>query len=335
LTELSIALQSDKSIFEYSKLAKLIEGYQFDRISVYNDLLYQPAWPALFEIARVTNTIKLGPAAVNPFTSHPINIAGNIALLDELSGGRAYLGMARGSWLDFLGIEPEKPLTALQEAFAAIEHLLFQRNDPKAGQVFPLAGGDSLRWDIQRPAIPKLLGSWGLKTLGRCYPFIDEVKLGGSANPDMARWYLRQADRIRSQLETDKIINLVMGAVSVVDQDSDTASLLARQELALYFPVVARLDPTVRLNKTLQEEIQEAANKFDYDTIAEAIPSNLMTKFAFVGTPEEIVEQCQDLINAGVSCIEFGTPHGIQSREGLALLGEQVLPELKSFMKTR
>ena len=57
---------------------------------VYNDMLFQPAWPALFEIARHTHRVRIGPAAVNPFTCHPITLAGHIALLDEASGGRAY-----------------------------------------------------------------------------------------------------------------------------------------------------------------------------------------------------------------------------------------------------
>ena len=39
----------------------------------------------------------MGPAAVNPFTCHPLTIAGNIALLDEAADGRAYLGLARGA----------------------------------------------------------------------------------------------------------------------------------------------------------------------------------------------------------------------------------------------
>ena len=54
-----------------------LKHYGFDGVSVYNDMLYQPAWLPLLEIAQKTKRIKIGPAAINPFTSHPINIAGN------------------------------------------------------------------------------------------------------------------------------------------------------------------------------------------------------------------------------------------------------------------
>src|SRR5215210_1760289 len=91
----SIAFQTDQPLAAYGALAQAAEGYGFDGVTVYNDMLYQPAWLPLLEIARHTKRVRIGPAAVNPFTCHPINIAGNIALLDEAAQGRAYLGLAR------------------------------------------------------------------------------------------------------------------------------------------------------------------------------------------------------------------------------------------------
>jgi 5,10-methylenetetrahydromethanopterin reductase len=139
--ELSIAFQTDKPLAAYGALAEQAEADGFDAVTVYNDLLYQPAWLPLLEMARATTRVRLGVAAVNPFTCHPINIAGNIALIDELSGGRAYLGMARGAWLDFVGVQPRQPVTALAEALRCVRHLLRRDPSPLAGDYFPLAGG--------------------------------------------------------------------------------------------------------------------------------------------------------------------------------------------------
>ena len=123
-------------------------------------MLYQPAWLPLLEIARHTTRVRIGPAAVNPFTCHPINIAGNIALLDEASHGRAYLGLARGAWLDFVGVQAQRPVTALREAFGCIRHLLSQSSEPYVGQVFSLAGGEALRWK-SAIAGPRCPFCWG------------------------------------------------------------------------------------------------------------------------------------------------------------------------------
>ena len=83
--EISIAFQTDKPITAYGPLAAAAEAYGFDGVTVYNDMLYQPAWLPLLEIARATRRVRIGPAAVNPFTSHPINIASEIALIDEMA----------------------------------------------------------------------------------------------------------------------------------------------------------------------------------------------------------------------------------------------------------
>src|SRR5215212_7820244 len=141
----TIAFQTDKPLVAYGPLAAAVEHYGFDGVTVYNDMLYQPAWLPLLEIARATRRVRIGPAAVNPFTCHPINIAGNIALLDEASEGRAYLGVARGAWLDFLGLEPQRPVTALREALECVRHLLVRSKEPYCGEIFQLAGGDALR----------------------------------------------------------------------------------------------------------------------------------------------------------------------------------------------
>src|SRR5207247_7926242 len=84
---ISIAFQTDQPLTAYGPLAAAAEAYGFDGVTVYNDLLYQPAWLPLLEIARHTQRVRIGPAAVNPFTCHPINIAGNLALIDEASAG--------------------------------------------------------------------------------------------------------------------------------------------------------------------------------------------------------------------------------------------------------
>ena len=191
---ISVAFQTDKPLSAYGALAEIVEGYGFEGVSVYNDMLYQPAWLPLLEIARATRRVRIGPAAVNPFTCHPIAIAGQIAQIDEASQGRAYLGLARGGWLDFAGLHPEKPVTALREAFACISHLLSGNTDPLSGEVFSLAGGDTLRWPLLRPRIPFLLGSWGARTIAACVEQIDEIKIGGSANPFLVPHYRRLVD---------------------------------------------------------------------------------------------------------------------------------------------
>ena len=102
--KLSIAFQGNKRLAEYGELAQLVERYAFDTISIYEDLMFQPAWQPLLIMAQHTRRVRLGPAVVNPYLRHPALIAGEFALLNEAAGGRAYLGLGRGSFLDALEI---------------------------------------------------------------------------------------------------------------------------------------------------------------------------------------------------------------------------------------
>ena len=323
---LSIAFQTNKPIRAYGALAQRVEALGFDGVTVYNDMLYQPAWLPLFEMAKATERVRIGVAAVNPFTCHPINIAGNIALIDEAAPGRVYLGLARGAWLDYVGVKPSQPIRALREAFAAVRHLLSGSAESLSGTIFPIAGGDRLRWDAAiRPNIPFLLGTWGVKTMRACLPLVDEIKLGGTANPDVVGW-------LRTQMGAQRDKGIVIGAVTVVDEDGNAARQLARREVALYLPVVAELDPTVTIEPDRLQRLKAAAAAYEFDRAADLVSDALLDRFAFAGTPQQVAEQTIRLFAAGADRVEFGTPHGVSAENGLHLLGTKTLPIIKQAL---
>jgi len=324
----TIAFQTDKPLAAYGPLAATVEAHGFDGITVYNDMLYQPAWLPLLEIARATSKLSIGVAAVNPFTCHPVNIAGNIALIDEASNGRAYLGLARGSWLDFIGVEPKRAVTGLREALRCVRHLLRQSKEPLAGDLYPLAGGDALRWSILRAEIPFLLGTWGAATIRACINEINEIKIGGSANPAVIP-HFQQIITEANKADKPHDVGICIGAVCVVDEDGAAARAHVKREVALYLPVVAKLDPTVDLDPELLARLQEAADQYDFTGAARLISDDLLKRFAFAGTPDEIAAHAATLFDAGATRVEFGTPHGLSAETGLHLLGSRVLPALR------
>ena len=322
--QVSIAFQTDKPLAAYGPLAAAAEAYGFDAVTVYNDMLYQPAWLPLLEMARATQRVQLGVAAVNPFTCHPINIAGNIALIDEASGGRAYLGVARGAWLDFVGLHPKRGVTALAEALRCVRHLLRRSTEP-------LAGGDTLRWPVTRPELPFLLGTWGEQTIRACIADIAAIKIGGSANPGLLPHFRRVIDDAAAAVGRDgSEIEIAIGAVCVVDEDGAAARALARREVALYLPVVAELDPSLQLEPDLLARIKAAAARYDFAAAGALISDDLLRCFAFAGTPQEVADHAAALFAAGAGRVEFGTPHGLSAESGLRLLGARVVPAIRS-----
>jgi 5,10-methylenetetrahydromethanopterin reductase len=266
---------------------------------VFHDLLYQPAIGPLLLMARVTERLRLGPAALNPFTLHPYEIAGQVAMLDAVSGGRAFLGLAKGAWLDRLGLVEQKPLAALREAVAIVRALLAGDDRGFEGDRYTLAPGTVLAYPRARDSVPLMIGTWGRATAAWAGTVADEVKLGGSANPDLLP--------VVREWIGNPAVKLVVGCVTVVDEDGAWARERARAAVEPYLEVVASLDPTIEAR-------------------AGTPP---LERFCIAGTPEEVAVRVVELWDAGAARVELGTPQGRTTTSGVDLICSRVLPLLR------
>ena len=119
-------------------------------VTVFNDLWYQPALPALLEIAAATRRVRVGPSCLNPFTLHPVEIAGQIAALDRTSRGRAFLGLAAGAWLETLAVDSTRPVAAVREAWEIVRRLLSGDDSGFDGRRAFAPGGRAAAYEIER-----------------------------------------------------------------------------------------------------------------------------------------------------------------------------------------
>jgi 5,10-methylenetetrahydromethanopterin reductase len=315
---LGVAFQTDKTPAEYRRLAEIVDRYAFDVVSVYNDLLYQPALGPLLWMAPALRRARIGPAALNPFTLHPVEIAGQAALLDLATSGRAYLGLARGAWLDRIGVTQRRPVQTLREAALLVRHLLAGRTDAFAGEIFCHAAGAPLQYQRERPDVPITVGTWGPTTARMAGEVADEIKIGGSANPAMV-------DVLRPFVEeVGRAVGICLGAVTVVDTDRQAARTLARRQVAMYLPVVARLDPSS--DPEWLARIEAADKRGDAAAIANDIGDEVLDRFAFAGSPADLVRHVENLATAGATRVEFGTPLGRDPAAAIELLGDKVVP---------
>lgn len=270
-------------------------------LSVYHDLFFQPAIFPLLTMARVTERVRLGPAALNASTLHPVEIAGQVAALDLASSGRAYVGIVTGSWLEQLGLDERRPLTRLREAVEVVRRLLARDTSGFSGERFVLAPGAGLEYEPLRPQVPLMIGTWKPRAAEFAATVADEVKIGGTANPDLIRL-------MRSWLGPDGP-RIVAGAVTVVEEDGDEARARAAEEVRMYLDVVGALDQTLELKP------------------GESPP---LEKFVLAGTPDDVARQTIALIDAGAYRVEFGTPQGQTTEQGVALLCDRVLPAVRN-----
>ena len=318
--EVGLGLQTNKRPGEYAALALIAERGGFDVVTTFNDLWYQPALPALLEIAAATERVRVGPSCLNPYSVHPVELAGQTAALDLASGGRAFLGLAAGAWLADLGLDQRRPVETIAEAWEIVSRLLSGDRSGFEGEIFRLAPGVGLAYPRERDRVPLLIGSWSPRLTSFAAGHAAELKIGGSANSAMVRL-------ARERLGTAEV-GIVAGAVTVVDTDDTRAREHARHQVAMYLAVVAGLDPAAGVSPDLIADVAEQLAAGDVAGAASLISDDVLDLFAFSGTPDRIASQALALYDAGARRVEFGTPHGLDEIAGVELLAAEVLPRL-------
>ncbi|MGH9319870.1 MAG: LLM class flavin-dependent oxidoreductase, partial [Vicinamibacteria bacterium] len=157
----------------------MVDEYDFATASVYQDLFYQPPWPALFQLAESTRRPLIGPAVVNPYLTHPVLVAANLALLDRTSGGRAYLGVGRGAFFEAIDVPQPRPLRAMREMVEIVQRFLVGDRSPYEGEIFHASEQAYLRFPVPGRRIPVLIGGWGERTARLAGEIADILKVGG------------------------------------------------------------------------------------------------------------------------------------------------------------
>ena len=332
MKQVALGIQTDKTPAEYVALAGLIDRYEVDVVHVYCDLPFAPSYLPMALMAPRLRRARLGPAGVSLARMAPVDIAADTALVAQLARGGVSVGLVRGGWLGDYGIrEPDRPLEAIREGVAVIRYMLSGETGGLNGDIFPLAEHAYSPWALpQGTRVPVLIGSWGPRLCALAGEIADEVKIGGSTNPAMLplarRWVSRGERRVGREAGS---VALAIGAVCVVDEDRELARAAARRSVAMYLPIVSRLDPTVEVEPELIGRLQSLFEQRDEDGAARLISDELLDFFAFSGDASDLIRQGEALFAAGAARVEFGTPHGIDPARGICLIGEQVIPALK------
>lgn len=122
----SVNIMAERPVGEVVELAALAERCGYRRCWVYDEgLATRDVYVTLAAIATGTGSIRLGPGITNPYVRHPGATATAIATLDEMSGGRAFLGLGAGGGLTLgpLAVERRQPLAAVRETAQALRKL--------------------------------------------------------------------------------------------------------------------------------------------------------------------------------------------------------------------
>ena len=155
-----------KQVVNFCKLA---ESKDIDFAWITNHYNNRHCYPTLAAIAQATSTLKMGPGIMNAFTDTPAAMASFFCTLNEISDGRAVLGIGPGdlSTLPKLAINAEKPVARLEEAVVQIRKLCAGEQVNKSGMKFFDYDGAKLT-GVNLPGkkgVPIYIGAQGPKVL--------------------------------------------------------------------------------------------------------------------------------------------------------------------------
>lgn len=328
-----VALRGEKYPQEYIRLAKFIESLGYDRIYVYDDLMFYSSSQILTLIAEHTNKIELGPCLVNGYYRHPAIIAQEAAFLEEMAPGRTVLGIGRGAFFDFYNMDYSEEHTRIGalETIQQVKRLLSGNTEELYGTRFQATEKAFLRVPKPSGKIPVVIGSWNEKMAGMAGEQAEELQIAGV----WKELYLKELKSSfvgNSAVGTNKKFNI--GGMCCISNDRQKALHIAKDTVAIYIPYLNTLiqkngyDP----NSDYFQEIFEHSRRGDYGKSASLISDEVIQRLSLVGTPEEIANRIRLLHDKiGLDGIMISPPYGAGTmEENLELIMNKVVKVVNS-----
>jgi 5,10-methylenetetrahydromethanopterin reductase len=316
-------------------LAVMAERQGFQTWWVADQRWMRDVWVTLAACAARTSTIALGTRVTDPYVRHPALTAVAIASLDELSGGRAILGLgAGGSGFAQMGIERTRPVTAMREAIELIRRLLAGGEVEYRGELVRFGRG-ALEF-VTRAAIPIVVVARGPRLLELGGRVADGVMVASMASPAAVRWGLghvevgmRQAGRPPGSVEPSSML------YASISDDGPAARAIVRRGIAgalvgsfpnLDFVTASGLAVPPALRQLLE------SRRPDYLRLTAAIPDAFVDHLALAGTPAQCAAQIERIVEAGIRHVVLA-PLPVDETNVEAVIvpfAEQVVPRVRA-----
>ncbi len=210
------------------------------------------AWLTLAALARETSRIRLGTLLTSATFRLPGLLAGAVAQVDAMSGGRVELGLGAG-WYEQEHQAYGVPFPAVGERFdrlaEQLEIITGMWNTPPGstysfkGRHYDLTNSPALPRPLQTPGPPVIVGGWGARrTPDLAARFADEFNAPFGSVEKTASQYVRVADACARQgRDAGGRAPLVLSAAQVVCCGRSDAEL-ARRATAIGRPLESLRD---------------------------------------------------------------------------------------------
>lgn len=327
---LSLGISHREPISHTVEIVQKAEELGFDSVWIADcQLSMKDCFSALILCAVNTSTIELGTGVTNPVTRHPTTIANAFAALQEVSGGRAVIGIGTGWTAVFsIGIKLAT-IKQLEEAIIAIRKL-------SSGEEVLGEDGAPYRLVTAQGAIPIYVAANQPRMLRLAGRVADGVILMGGANKEFTTW---QIDHVRRGAEEAgrrfEDIKLHLWAAIAVSDDREQAIDNVRFWVASQAETFSKWRELPDFLRPYEQDFERAGKAYDrlehvsrHARHLAVVSPELVNYLAIVGSADECLERIQKLETLGLDGVTLAFQAGGRV-ERMEALHEGIIKPLK------
>jgi 5,10-methylenetetrahydromethanopterin reductase len=291
---------------EIMKLARLAEEVGLDRLGISDVIFYPDTYEIQALCALVTQRLKIGSLVTNPYTRHPAVIAAAASTLDEISDGRAFVGIGAGAGIGELGVIRSPPESTLREAVHIIRELMTGRVVNYLGKIYQLPYNHARLEVPPQHNVPILMGTRSPRIAKLAGELADIIVIGARYSSEQhltnyLRWISEGAMRAGRDIDNIEIApRLTICASSDGELAKQSVKLYAAHYLALLRPPDMVIDEVKLLR--IVEAVKKVKGWYFSPTVQypkeidKLVDEEIVDKFAVAGTPDECIAKIRNII---------------------------------------
>jgi 5,10-methylenetetrahydromethanopterin reductase len=307
---------------------------ELDRIWIADEHFLRDPWVQLGALAGATSRLAIGVCVTDPYHRHPALTATAAATLQELSGGRALLGVGAGSTgFDVLGVEQKQPAQAVSELIDLCRRMWTEKQPfSYAGRLVHFSEGVL---DFEPPGrIPIYVAARGPRMLATAARKADAVLIGSFVQGPGLDYALRTIEAALDGREPGLgPLRRAVWAYFSVARDGMAARRAATRgiALALRSSLSLLMDVGYEIPADLVEFIERSRHTLEpeeVDWVAGRLPASMIDDLTLAGDAGQVVEKLHALAARGVeevALLPFAPP-GSTVRDVAAALLREVAP---------
>lgn len=314
------------------RLAKLSENLGYDVIWLPDQTFHRDPFIALAAVATTTERIQIGLGVTTPFARHPVQIARAIASLDELSEGRAMLGLGAGNkkqFLDKLELPQKRSAARIRDTAIVIRELL-------AGETVTWESPDLVMHDVKlefpaRTDLPIYIASRSPLMLAVGGEVADGVIAEALFTPASIGYFL---GRVQHGAETggrdgNHVETVCWQVVDVTDDRAQGVEALRMWAAHIIGASSEQIVQRLGIAPEVSTNIRAAYRRGGQQAAAKYVTENEVDAVAIVGDSEHCLEKVQQIASEGVQALTLLVRGSVADKERtLQQFAARVMPHV-------